>query len=109
MNDRTQFPSKIYLGNLQEKSRVSGDKFLTGSVCLDDIENVPNEHIQKGNNGKRYLKIIISPYKNGANEYGNTHSVAVDTFKPTRQNGNIKDVEEKEVDGNSAYDNEFFK
>jgi hypothetical protein len=33
----------------------------------------------------------------------------VDTFKPTRQNGNIKDVEEKEVDGNSAYDNEFFK
>jgi hypothetical protein len=96
-----QFPAKIYLGNLQEKSRISGDKFLTGSVCLDDIENVPNEHIQKGKNSKRYLKIIISPYKNGANEYGNTHSVAVDTYKPP-----IKDTNE-EVNGN--IDKEFFK
>jgi hypothetical protein len=47
------------------------------------------------------LKIIISPYKNGANEYGNTHSVAVDTYKhPARDSGG-------EINGN--IDQEFFK
>ena len=101
IENQGQFPAKIYLGNLQEKSRATGDKFLTGSVCLNEIENVPDEHIQRGKNGKRYLKIIISPYRNGANEYGNTHSVAVDTYKnPTRDSGG-------EINGN--IDQEFFK
>lgn len=76
---------KIYLGNLQEKARQSGDKFLTGSLCLTDIANIPKEHIQKGNNNKDYVRVIINPYKNGANEYGNTHSVSIDTFKPQKQ------------------------
>ena len=73
---------KIYLGNLQEKTRQNGDKFLIGSICVDDIQNVPDEHVSKWKNGKKYIKVIINPYKNGANEYGNTHSLAVDTYKP---------------------------
>jgi hypothetical protein len=77
--------TKMYLGNLQEKTRLSGDKFLAGSLCIDDMENVPEEHIQKGTNGKRYMRIIINPYRDGANEYGNTHSIAVDTYKPNQQ------------------------
>lgn len=94
-NNETRQP-KIYLGNGREKTRKSGDKFLTASICLDDVENVPDEHIEKGNNGKRYLRIVINPYKDGPNQYGNTHSVAVDTFKPnseyTGNTGELKDI-----------------
>lgn len=74
---------KIYLGNLQEKVRKSNDRFLVGMICLDDIENLPKEHIHKYKSGKRFVKVIINPYRDGANQYGNTHSMAVDTFKPT--------------------------
>lgn len=73
---------KIYLGNGTERKRNGGDKFITGSLCIDDIEKIPEQFIQKGRNGKRYFKYILSPYRQGANEYGNTHSFAVDTYKP---------------------------
>ncbi len=81
----SQTPAKIYLGNLQEKVRKSNDRFLVGMICLDDIETLPEEHKIKFKSGKRFVKIIINPYRDGANQYGNTHSIAVDTFKPTAQ------------------------
>lgn len=92
--NQSQQPPKTYLGNLQEKTRPSGDKFLTGSLCIDDINNVPEEHVQTGKNGKRYLRVVINPYRNGANEYGNTHSVAVDTFKPNKDYNKNKEDEQ---------------
>jgi hypothetical protein len=33
-------------------------------------------------NGKKYIKLNVSAKKDGADEYGKTHYVAVDTFKP---------------------------
>ena len=74
-------PPKIYLGNGMERKRSGGDPFFTGTFCVDDIDKIPDEHIQVGKNGKRYIKWILSPYRQGANEYGHTHSFAVDTFK----------------------------
>lgn len=70
-----------YLGSAQERTRASGDKFFTGSLCIDDLESVSPDLIHKGKNGKRYLRIVVNPYRNGANEYGSTHSIAVDTYK----------------------------
>jgi hypothetical protein len=82
-------PVNHYLGNLTEKTRKSGDKFLVGSICLDDIEAIPAEHINTGKNksgkAKRYVKIIVNPYRDGKNQYGNTHSVKVDTYRPQEQ------------------------
>ena len=76
-------PVNHYLGNLTEKTRKSGDKFLVGSICLEDVAAIPEEHITHGkNNGKRYVKIIVNPYRDGKNQYGNTHSVKVDTYRP---------------------------
>lgn len=80
-------PAKIYLGNLQEKVRKSNDRFLVGTICLDDIDNIPEEHIFKFRNGKRFAKIIVNPFKDGANQYGNTHSIAIDTYKPQTPQG----------------------
>ena len=83
-----QGQKKMYLANIQEKSRKTGEIFFTGSLCLDDVESVPKEHIFTGKNGKRYVKFIINPYKDGANQYGNTHNMAVDTFKPDQNKSN---------------------
>jgi hypothetical protein len=33
-------------------------------------------------NGKKYIKVNVSAKKDGADEYGKTHYLAVDTFKP---------------------------
>lgn len=33
-------------------------------------------------NNKKYVKLNVSAKKDGADEYGKTHYVAVDTFKP---------------------------
>jgi hypothetical protein len=76
----------IYLANFQENSHESGDKFLTGTICLDDIEGA-KEYIHKAKNGKRYLRVIINPFKDGVNEYDNTHSMSVDKYKGKRKNG----------------------
>ena len=89
---------KIYLGNLQDKKRWNGDPFNIGTIHIEsflkainvdvntfmkvfrnDLENA-GTHIVNGKNEQHYLKIIINPYKNGPNQYGNTQSIAVDTF-----------------------------
>ncbi len=57
--NRTSEP-KIYLGNGQEKSRYNGDKFIIASLCVDDIENIPDEHKKEARNGKRYIKVCIN-------------------------------------------------
>jgi hypothetical protein len=83
-NNNQNFPPKIYLGNGREKKRQNGDSFITASICIDDIEKLNEEHISRAENGKRYVKICINPYRDGANQYGNTHSISVDTYKPER-------------------------
>jgi hypothetical protein len=47
------------------------------SICLDDL---PDEHVTIGRNGKRYIKINVNE-KRETDEWGNTHSVEVDTWK----------------------------
>lgn len=82
---------KIYLGNGKQKQRKQGDSFITATICVDDFESDTTQaHVFTGKNGKRYLKIVINPFRDGANQYGNTHSISVDTFRPepNGQNGN---------------------
>jgi len=82
-SDKTNNPAaaKIYIGNAKVKVRRSGDQFLVGHVCLDDLNDVPEEYIRRGKNKKRYVKIILNPYKSGPNEHNNTHSISVDTYR----------------------------
>ena|ERR1700741_1995681 len=78
-------PNKMYFGNFREKFRQSGDKFLTGFICLDDIQKVPEDLIMV-RNGKRFIKVVINPFVDGVNEHGNTHSCLLDdTFKPVNK------------------------
>ena len=66
---------KIYVGN--GVSKFDG-QMVSMSVCLSDL---PKEHMFEYN-GKRYIKLNVSAKRDGADDYGKTHYVTVDTFKP---------------------------
>lgn len=94
-NFNNQSEEKVYLGNMRQFQRKNGDQFLCGTICIDDLESPKAQaHIFTGKNGKRYLKIVVNPYYNGPNEFKNTHSISVDTFRPQNSgnNGNFSGV-----------------
>lgn len=51
------------------------------SICLSDI---PKEKITNHTNGKKYLSIVIAE-KQTVDNYGNTHSVAINQTKEQRE------------------------
>lgn len=55
--------------------------FITASICVDKI---PREAIKKGNDGKRYISIVIAENRDGANQYGNTHYIYMSQSKEER-------------------------
>ena len=74
--------SNIYLGNLKTRTKKKdGSKFLSGTICIDDFNKIPEQFIKEGNNGKRYARVVIEK-KLVTDKYNNTHSVKVDTFIP---------------------------
>jgi CelD/BcsL family acetyltransferase involved in cellulose biosynthesis len=74
---------KIYVGS--GVSKFDGDQ-VACSLCLTDL---PQEHMFEYN-GKKYVKLIVQK-KREADQYGKTHYVAIDTWKPEPK------VEEKKV------------
>ena len=77
---------KIYVGN--GTSKFDGNQ-VACSVCLTDL---PQEHMFEYN-GKKYIKLIVQEKKN-PDEYGKTHYVAVDTWKPEPKKETAPAVEE---------------
>ena len=51
------------------------------SVCLSDL---PKEHITERSSGKKYIRLKLNR-KREPDQYGNTHSLEVDTWKPEKQ------------------------
>lgn len=61
--------------------------FITASLCLSDI---PKEAIKVGNNGKKYLSIVIAEGRE-PDAYGNTHYITLSQTKEQR------DAKEKKI------------
>lgn len=51
------------------------------SFCLDDY---PKDLVKTDKNGKRWLSLTLSPRKY-VDDYGNTHSLKVNEYKPKEQ------------------------
>lgn len=80
--EKKTFHPDIYLGNLKAKKRKSGEQFLAGSICLEQVyESIPEDMIQEAANGKHYVRVIIQENFE-PDKFGNTHSIKIDTFKP---------------------------
>ena len=74
----SEVKDKIYVGSGKEK--FDGDQ-VSVSVCLSDL---PKDWIFEYNN-KKYVKLIVQK-KREVDQYGKTHYVAIDTFKPDAKN-----------------------
>ena len=74
-----------WLGNAKTISRRDGSTFLVASICVEDLEAVPDKHRFKSKNGKSYIKVVISEYITGKNEWNNTHSLSLDTWQPSEE------------------------
>jgi hypothetical protein len=77
---------KIYVGS--GTSKFDGNQ-VACSVCLTDL---PQEHMFEYN-GKKYIKLLVQE-KKAVDEYGKTHFVAVDTWKPEPKKETAPAVEE---------------
>jgi hypothetical protein len=69
---------RTYVGNGKE---VNGYDLVNFSICLSDI---PEQAIFTGKNGKKYANFTQGKRKE-VNEYGHTHSVWLNDFKPEAQ------------------------
>jgi len=74
----------IYLGNGVEK--FDGD-MVSFSLNLTKLKECA-EHIFEMD-GTKYIKLNVCKKKGGADEYGKTHYVKVDTFKPEPKDEDI--------------------
>ncbi len=70
---------KIYVGNGVEK--FDGD-LVEFSLNLTKLKSNAGSHIFDGTNGDKYIRLKVVKKRNGADEYGKTHYVEVNTFKP---------------------------
>jgi uncharacterized membrane protein len=71
--------NKIYCGSGKEIKFQNGGSLVKLSLCLSDI---PDEFVKLSEkNGKKYVTLKLTSRKSIDN-YGNTHSVEVDTWKP---------------------------
>jgi len=69
---------KIYIGNGTEK--FDGD-LVEFSLNLSKL-GVDAKEFMFEYNGDKYVKLKVVKKRGGADEYGKTHYVEVDTFKP---------------------------
>jgi|TARA_Y100000015_G_scaffold27599_1_gene26746 hypothetical protein len=81
---------KIYVGNGTEK--FDGD-LVEFSVNLSKLNGDAKQHIYEYN-GEKYIKLKVAKKKGGADEYGKTHYVEVDTWKPTEKKAVAEPVDD---------------
>lgn len=67
---------KIYIGSGKQ---VPNYEMVNCSICLSDIK----EHVYEYN-GKKYLNITVAKKKE-PDQYGKTHSVSINEYKPEKQ------------------------
>jgi hypothetical protein len=73
----TEEKKRTYLGN---GKAVNGYPLVNFSICLSDIpQGVVTE---SKTNGKKYLNLTIGEVKDGPNEWGYTHTVWINDYKP---------------------------
>ena len=68
---------KIYVGSGKEFGQYGQ---VGINICLSDL---PKEHIFTGKTGKKYIKLNVCKKKE-VDQYGKSHYVAVDTWKPNQ-------------------------
>ena len=77
--------TKIYVGSGKEKKFDGGGSIITVTLDLDTILREYESHGFLSNQSARKIKIDIST-RRSVGEYGDTHSVSVNTWHPDSYN-----------------------
>ena len=88
--DKTDKPKAIYVGS--GKEMFEGD-FITFSLDLTHIEQL-SEWFNKGSNGKTYVQLKVQK-KRETDQWGKTHSVQIDQFKPKPKTDQAPNTEQR--------------
>lgn len=73
---------KIYVGN--GKEMFDGD-MISFALNLSKLGQAKDHYFEF--NGEKYIKLKVVKKRDGADQYGKTHYIEVDTFKP-KENSN---------------------
>lgn len=72
---------KIYVGNGKKHTFPNGGSEVKIRLCLDGLKDLHEKYGFTSDAGKHFLTLIVSE-KRETDQYGNTHTVRVDTWKP---------------------------
>lgn len=72
---------RIYVGNGKEKTFPDGGTIVTITVDIDAIMTACRDYGFTTDAGKRKIKLKVGRRRD-VDQYGNTHNVEVDTWKP---------------------------
>lgn len=101
---------KVYCGSGKEKKFQNGGSINTVSIDLDVLNNAFGEYGFTTRAGKRIIKVNVSTKRDGVDQYGNSHSAEVDTWKPDPSYGsgkpNVNDSYQKKA--NNSLKNQGF-
>lgn len=64
-------------GSAKEVVFADGGDLINVDMLSSDLEKLPK-------NEAGYIKIVLSRLKDGPDQYGNTHSIKENTFKPSK-------------------------
>ena len=84
-----QGTEKIYVGNGVEK--FDGD-LVEFSVNLTKLGKDASIHMFESKEGDKFIKLKVVKKKGGEDQYGKTHYVEVDTWKPTAKKEDSSDL-----------------
>ena len=73
---------KIYVGSGKEKKFDNGGSLISVTLSLDDLLREYNNHGFMSNRGDRKIKITVGT-RRSVGEYGDTHTVTMDTWHPS--------------------------
>jgi hypothetical protein len=75
---------KIYIGSGKERKFDNGGSVINCSICLDDLKKYHEQFGSTSEKGRHFLNIKIVQKKQ-IDQYGKSHSVEVDTYKPEKK------------------------
>jgi len=75
---------KIYVGNGKKKTFQDGGSVINIMLSLDGIKEHFENYGFTTDQGKKKLKLVLSERKE-IDQYGNSHYLTVDTWKPEQQ------------------------
>jgi hypothetical protein len=72
---------KIYVGNGKVHTFQNGGSEIKVRLCLDGLKDLHEKYGFTSDAGKHFITLIVSE-KREVDQYGNTHTVRIDTWKP---------------------------